>query len=659
MKNKLIFNWLNIQAAVFTIAWLLTFALYLPAAKAGFVADFSGWLDQVRNQSFLDFVNRTHFSGQSLYQFTQFCTWVFYKILGVHQLLWHLLFVTLHALNCMLLYRLASRLMQFCGIQKGNSIAMGSVLLYCISPYISEVIVWEPSYHFLQGFLLILVVLNAAFDYIIDCKPKHIFIAGGIYLLSTFSLEIFYTTPFLLLTLGIWAQYCGAPDNRHFRIIFRYFFLPAISLFALHLILFRIVYGGWIAHIGKGAVTGVNLTTFGKPLKYFFHLGLLGRFWPLKIKTAVYAFCDNPFVVLIFLVFIAASLIYIVSKIGKMSPKARFASLIYIWLLLFLAVLIPLWFGEILYVLYDRYLYFAAPIFYLLLAVAISCIPIKFVKIFFVAAFSVLSLRFTVLVSRYWGKSAKVIDGLMQSVPTQTGKKILLLNLPQCLNGVAMIGAENNSEFRLLHEMLYPDKPVRDSVYDCLAFNMNTPDDGAHVRVLDDSTVLVTLNQLGSWWWRAGFGAEDFENSEFAIKLIHTGAAGIFYRINLDDQTTKFDFINEKIRMAVTPARPDTSVWRLKYIDSLPHRKIRVRDFHLGLPDLSNSKTILHLELAYPVDFSKIGPPKGSLTRISGNGSGFSYVLRLKKPASGYLLLFEEGDHWKLVDMINKSWDQY
>ena len=65
---------------VFFSLWALMFILYFPAAKAGFVTDFTGWLNQVKNHGFWEYINRSNFKATSLYQVTQFNTYIFYKL---------------------------------------------------------------------------------------------------------------------------------------------------------------------------------------------------------------------------------------------------------------------------------------------------------------------------------------------------------------------------------------------------------------------------------------------------------------------------------------------------------------------------------------------------------------------------------------------------
>ena len=525
--------------ARFAMLWLLMFTLYLPAAKAGFVADFSGWLASVRNLSFWNYLNRKGFLGQSLYQFTQFNTWVFYQLFGVNAWLWHLLFVTLHAINCMLLYKVAKKVMDLASVSRSEAIALTGILLFSISPYLSETIAWEPSFHFLQGLLLILLVLQMTFAYYETGNRRAMIGALAIYFLSTFSLEIFYVTPWLVGALAVYMWLCNPGDRRPLKIAIG-FVAPMLAVFALHLWLLKLMFGGWVAHIGTATVTGLKYTAFGKPLKYLFHLLFLGRFFSPAIRDHVYDACSHPVSVSLFLLTVVTLFIVWIKRFSKLSGRLRAAGLMFAWLCIGLAILVPLWFQELQLVIYDRYLYFAGSWFYLLFALLISGLTVAYMRTGLLVVFALVNLRFTILVNRYWGKSARVIDGLFTRLPDSGGKPYLLLNIPQNMNGVAMIGAEKESEFQLLHDLLYPDKKIKTTVYDGMAYNMLTPRDGAHVRVVNDTTMRVTLNQWGGWWWFAGMGGTDYENAAYRIKQNDQGTTGCSYDLYLRKPADSF-----------------------------------------------------------------------------------------------------------------------
>jgi len=544
---------------IFCVLWLLLFVIYFPAAKAGFVTDFTGWLDQVKNHGFWEYINRTNFHVHSLYQFTQFNTYIFYMLFGINAWLWHLLFITLHVINACLLYSFFKSLLTDAGVNNSTSISFAGALLFCVSPYISEVIVWEPSFHFLQGLLLIMLILVWVQRYIHTGAKKYAWMAGVIYFLSTFSLELFYVTPWLVLSLGLFYRYNERYEKKAFNKVLVYFFIPMLLLFFIRVIIYRFAYSDWVSRIGAGTVSEVNMASFGKPGKYLFHLLFLGRFFSFEVRHKVYDLCDSTPGILLFYGFVAAICIYIAARFRSMAGKGKIASLLFVWVLITLLLLVPLWFSDMLLVLFDRYTYFTCAFFYILVAVLVSFISLQYARVGVLGLYMLVNMRYAIRVSRYWGKAEKVDHALLVNFPDAGTKTVLLLNLPESMNGVPMIGSETESEYKFMHNLLLPNNRISNTVYDVLSYNMLTPGDGAHVTVINDSTAGVTLNQWGTWWWYAGKGGYSYENND--------------YKLNLID-------------------------------------------------------------------------------------AGHYYELTLKKPAQNYLLLYEVGDQWKIVDMNKKGQDQ-
>lgn len=506
---------------VFAGIWVLVFVLYLPAARAGFVADFTGWLDQVRNHTFWEHINRTNFHVRSLYQFTQFATWVFYKLFGASEWAWHLLFLTLHTICATLLYQLTNCLLSDGGFSQSKPAALLGAVLFSVSPYISETLVWEPSFHFVQGLLFILIILLQVQRLMHTGAARHAVTACLVYFLSTFALEIFYITPWLALSLILFYAYQRG-GNTYTRKAITTAIVPMLLLFVVRLIIFRVVYGSWVSRIGPGAVTSVDITSFSKPVKYVFHLLLLGRFFPHDIRQKVYAFCESRAVLAAFYLLVIALLGYVAYRFRAMSGRARVASLYFVWTLITLLLLVPLWFPDILLCIYDRYTYFTDAFLYTLLVLLAYRLRNLYLRMGLIGLFVLASLRFTIQVNRYWWKSEHIISSLLRTVPV-TDKTIILLNIPQSMHGIAMIGAEEPSEFKLMHDLTYPQKPMQGKVYDAMAYNMTTPADGAHVTVINDSMVKVTLSQWGTWWWYQTMGGRGYYNADYNITMTDPG----------------------------------------------------------------------------------------------------------------------------------------
>ena len=508
---------------VFIGLWLLVAALYSPATKAGFVADFTGWLDQTQRYGFWENINRTHYHGRSLYQFTQLNTWLLYQVLGTSALAWHFLFVTLQATNATLLYRLCNHLLYDTEVTKRGFISLAGVLLFCVSPALSEVVIWEPSFHFLQGLFLIVLILNLAHEYLVTGKEKYEWQIGVLFLLSSFSLEIFYITPFLLLTMALFYRHSHPYRRLYVKRTMSFVFLPQLAVLAFHFILFRLVYKGWVAHIGTDAVTTAMSDGWGKPMKHLFNTLLLGRFWPDGWRGTVYSFCDSGAGIAAFYGVVALLSIIILIYFRTLGNRGKAMSLLFGWVLLSLSILVPLWFEPNMLVVFDRYTYFVNAFLFLLVALLVSKIRVTNVRVAIIVIYALVSIRFTIQVSRYWMKSARVINSLMATFPHAEHKKIVLLNLTQNMHGVPMIGAEKESEFRLMYNGLHPGKKVDATVYDAMAYNMVTPDDGANVTVVNDSIVKVTLNQWGTWWWYGMKGGSSYENEDYKLDLKDPG----------------------------------------------------------------------------------------------------------------------------------------
>ncbi|MBS1690182.1 MAG: hypothetical protein JSS96_15745 [Bacteroidetes bacterium] len=506
---------------LFCLLWLLLFALYIPTMKAGFVADFTGWLAQLKYLSFPQYLNRHDSQITSLYQFTQFITYVFYKLFGLNAWLWLLLHITLQAINSLLLFVIARNIFDNAGIKNGNTIALGAVFLFCICPHISETVVWKPSYHYLQGFLFILLILYWLQKFQHQQEAKYAWWAAIVFFLSTYSLEVFYLTPWFALSLALYYRLALRYDKSVFKKTCLYFFVPQLALFLVHLIVFRAVYGTWIPHI-TATLHKDAAFYLGKPLKYIFHILFFGRFFPHNIKTAVYDFCDSPTGMIVFYTAFIICCIAIALRLNKMTAKGKIAVLFFIWALIAISIIIPLGFPPLLLVYGDRYTYLLDAFTYLLLSLLLSDITVKYLAAAIWAVYALINSYFTIEVNIYWKHSAYVLSRMLNTFPNAGNKAVILLDVPDNMNGIPMIHTAPESEYKLLHNLVMPE-PINNTVYDGVSFNMLTKGDGVHVQVLNDSMIKVTLNQWGTWWWNNGIGAVSYENADYKVNITDPG----------------------------------------------------------------------------------------------------------------------------------------
>ena len=507
--------------AVLGYIWVLTFILYLPAAKAGWVIDAAGWLYNIRHLGFWDYINNAQSKIPSLYQFTQFTTYIFYRLFNANPYPWHVLMVTMHAVNAWLVYTICNKILIDSGIERGSYIALTGVVFYTICPHISEVIVWEASFHYLQGFLLILVIMLQTQRFLHQPHGRYAVVAALVFVCSAFSLEVFYLTPWFVLTLGLYYRHVLNYESKVFRRLVWWFFVPQLLVFALQQVLLRMTYGAHFAHIAENVVQPLY-SYFCKPIKYIFHILFFGRYFGVGVRQSVYSFCESTPVLLVFYGAFLAYCIYIARIFRTLSAKNKFAVLLLVWMVISVVILMPLSFPGILLMFYDRYTYLLDAFTYMLLALLVSQITRRYIAGVILAIYGAINLYFTIKVNLYWKHSTYIDNRLLHGLPPLGDKTVILLNIPENMYGIAMIGAQPEDEFKAMHDLLV-DTNVKNKIWDAASYNMISSDDGAHVVVKNDSTINVFLNQWGTWWWYEGHGGRSYETKDYRLNLVDPG----------------------------------------------------------------------------------------------------------------------------------------
>ncbi len=500
---------------IFLSCWLVTFVIYLPTARAGMVGDFPYWLDNVRSQSFTDYILNRHTALRSLYFFTQFTTWAFYKLFGIAPWAWHLFFITLHSVNCLLLYIFFKKLFADGSVAHANGITLAGVALFALCPHIAEVIVWEPAYHFLLAPLFIYSVLILLQRYMHTHNSKHALLAAVLFFVSSFSLEQFYLTPVFIFLVATYYKMQRQTPLKAYTKTLLLFLLPSIIILAVHFILLNHFYGVWVSHYGHLSFNDFFIF-LSIPLKYVYHILFFGRFFPLAFRTSVYALCMNRNFAL--LLYGATALLFFIAFRNKNSGMPKLFLLLLSMLFCSMAILSPLDFPNLFLSLYDRYTYLSAGMVFVSLSLVVNRVANVYLRNLLLLAYGCVALKATLKVNRNWTHSEVIIDSLMNKLPAAGDKTILLLNLPAYLNGVPMIDAQEPSRFKLMRNTITTRK-LNNKVYDCVAFNMTSENDGAHVNVVSDSTMIVTLNQWGTWWFYAMVGAQSYTTADYSLQL--------------------------------------------------------------------------------------------------------------------------------------------
>lgn len=506
----------------FVAYWLLTALLYILAWRAGFVTDAIDWLYEARHLPFWDYLNRSRSSVHALYHTTQLSSYLFYLLFGTMRLPWFLLFITMQAGVAWLLFRLCYELFGAGNLKRRRHVAFWGAAAFCASPYLSEVLVWKACFHYLQALLLMLGILLSAERYIYTRNPRLPWLSAGLFLLSAFSLELFYLTPLLTASLLFFYKRLGWEMAIRPR-TWRLFLLPQLCVLALHLLLFRVVYGEWASHGTGGALATMGITDYlGKLGKLCFHLLFFGRFWPQEIKNTVYWLCEQPLLGYLLFLAILFVLFHLARRSAKGFGQAQTGLLLLLWLLAALVPALLMAFEPLFTVSGNRYLYLPVAFLSLLLAVMLNALPRQWMRMALAVVWLGVGSMLTLRESRHWQTSERINEKLLGNFSQPNGKITVLLSMPYCYKGVPMINAWPQGNFMRMRELL-SDGPAAARIYDGMAFNMKSPSDGSEVSLVNDSTLRVTLLQWGTWWWYKDFGGYSYETPDYRIDMRDQG----------------------------------------------------------------------------------------------------------------------------------------
>jgi hypothetical protein len=323
-----------------------------------------------------------------------------------------------------------------------------------------------------------------------------------------------------------------------------------VIILCLHFLAVKLVYGHWFPQSAyDGIAKGDYRLLCAKPLQYVAQILLLARFYPDELRKQAYALCTYFPVLVAAYGFLSLAILVCLVRFRKNGSKALLA-LIFCSAITLLLVL-PLYLPEDMIVVYDRYLYFFSAFFIILFTCCLFSVAGKNVAIALLFIFGIINASLLYQCNKKWGETEKLVNTLMETLPAQSDKTILVLNMPQSMNGIYMICGGSGNEVKTMHDaVLDPDIPY--NIIDVCANNIISARDGAHVRVIDDSTFRVTLNQYGTWWWYNDFGASGYENEHYAIS-IHD----LEYELKLKKNPARYQllFQNEGHWVAVDPRK--------------------------------------------------------------------------------------------------------
>lgn len=542
----------NFRKNVLVLALFLALVhlFYWRTWQAGFVTDFTGLLHRLDGASFSGVW--TCFGFPAMHQVTNFFLFFFVKWFGAGSIGWYFVFTSLHVANAFLGFLLVKKIFEKSGHSNPFTPALMASLLFLLSPYQAEAVVWRVCFNFLFCTLLMLGSLLLLVKYFEGEKRRYLLWSHGLFVLALFTFELAVALPLLAvalvvalpltpkgeplpselllpptheLTIGV-VKFSRAGRNGSPLGIRGWVatFLPQLLLVTAYFLLNKLLLGGWAGHYGEAVHLNFDLRNIASNcLKYFTKYLFFWREWPHGGKEWLVLFFEKTMVAWGGLL-VGAGAVAALFFIKKLPQKLHRTGIG--WLLFFLA-LAPVANLYVAYILNgenDRYGYLPSLFFFMGLVALFGFLP-RLLRNGLFAAWLIASVFFLQKMTSHWQQSAKITTSLLHDFRWQNASEVYVLAMPENYHGIPIFKDFSRENLALKHALRYlADKPSDADFHQIAQFNMTAPTDSFTAK-LDSATGVFHLqfNQWGNWWWLYGMGLGDYQTEQYRFRTDGNG----------------------------------------------------------------------------------------------------------------------------------------
>lgn len=512
------------KTLLFIAFWVAALIIYYPTAGAGFVTDVIGWFKAYAQYGIGGLTNA--FGDRSLHYIYHLFAFTLYRLFGWNGIAWYLVFTGLHAVAAILAWRVFASFLKKLEAEEANSMAFAGAVLFLISPYQTESLVWYACIHYLVATILMLLALRAFLIFYETGKTRAVILFYLFFTAAVFTLEISFCLP---LFIGACILFLPPEKATKLKALFL-FVLPSIGLVGFYFLLNKLLRGNAAGHYGAAVHFNFSPSLLVANFsKYLFKLLALGQFLNHDRRMLVYSFFETTVWAYSFIVAAFATALFFILRFKEISRAWQGVVLMLLGFAFAMAPVVNLYFTDIVRVEGDRFTYYASIYLYLSLVLALF-------QVFRKAASPIIGLY--ALLNFYclqkninaWHNNREVSQSLQDSFKWQNAHHVFILNLPDNYDGTYMYRnmPPDNRFAETLDQKRGGDLRKRCDLL--LGYNMQTPFDSVKVEVLDSESLKMRLGQWGNWWWQNGIGASSYQTESYSVAIDEWGGVVIHFK---------------------------------------------------------------------------------------------------------------------------------
>lgn len=490
------------------IFWLLLFfavtvALYCQTVHAKFVFDFINLAFDFKNKGWGDIGSFT--TGLSPYWLIKLIFYGLLKLIGFSEYAWFIISCLLHAFNAWLLFLLTRQIANVFIEQHTFAISLFSALLFLLSPYHTEAVVWGGAFNYLVVSAFVLLHLYALAVFLQYKKNFWLYVAALTFAAALFIHEwgLFLLPANFLMLFLFKNEFQRVSKNIKLALVVLPIFF--VGLYFLN----QLWHGSLIGHYGAQTHLNFKLHELVPAfIKYLLKLLLLFTFSPIAIQDKVYAWLQQPVVVyavsvLLLVITLLAMLLY------KRKKAYRPAVFFFLLFSLFVFPVLNLYFPYWIPIHADRYCYLTGAFLYASVVFLVFQVKSRLTTVLPIAFVGV-SLWFLWQTNNSWYVAGMLQQQLENNFYWWKAKRVFILNVPDNYRGAYMYRNLQTSAFKGAFIKYDYNIPTTD-VVELFNYNLCEPFDSVTVEKIDSNQLKVTLSNPGSWWWRNTLGATNYE----------------------------------------------------------------------------------------------------------------------------------------------------
>ena len=495
------------------LALAFVFIMYYPSHGAMLIDDGISGLWEMQQQGLKGFLNS--YGTDGLYYGHYIILGLIYAVFGLNPLGWFIVFAVWHAFNTLLLFQTMKKLLHSFELEENVVwVALCSAVLFLVSPYHAENILWAATSHYAFAMSVLLISLQAVLDY---SQRGHFAMPLWVYILlfalSLFTLEISFLFPLIIFMLFVMLAIIG---NSYLTIkdYLLKILLPQIVLVIGYLGLYKLRSGRWLPHDRAGVDVEFSLqhmvTTLIQQLMKLF--GFIHQF-DYNLRDKVYGYALHWKVSAgVLVIMILVLLVWLFVKNRRLFFAGVFTLLSG---LLLYAPFVRVYFVYLMRFENDRYTYFASA-FLLAFFVVVLFSFHKVVRGIFFIGFAALSVYFIFPAVKSKAESGKLHATFLQKLPDNITGDIYIMNVPVYCQESYMFRSKDR--FPIAYQAHY-GRNLFSKLKPILWYNAMTAKDTFIANKINDSVFDFGLKTNGSWLWYEREGASSYETDDYKVNI--------------------------------------------------------------------------------------------------------------------------------------------